>query len=131
MLGLDPHAICVLLDFKTAFVDISIVVRLVQDLARCISAKEVAKIPALEWDGLVEFEGSAIFIPSPVFQNAILTSNTKNSSKLIPIILKEGRSFDVQEFQSNAVHHTYNLNAWLHGMKNRIGTQDMVLREPR
>jgi hypothetical protein len=46
MLGLGPHAICILLDLKTAFLDISIMVPLVQDLAGCISAEEVENIPA-------------------------------------------------------------------------------------
>jgi hypothetical protein len=67
MLGLGPHSICVLLDLKTAFTDLSIVVPSVQDLAGCISAEQVQNIPAPEENGLVGFKGSAIFIPSPVF----------------------------------------------------------------
>jgi hypothetical protein len=67
MLGLGPHAIWVLLDLKMAFTDLSIMVPLVQDLAGCISAEQVQNIPAPEENSLVGFEGSAIFIPSPVF----------------------------------------------------------------
>jgi hypothetical protein len=93
MLGLGSQAICVLLDLNTAFADLSIVVPLVQDPAECNSAEEVANIPAPEKNGLVGFEGSAIFIPSPVLQNTILKSNTKNPFKLIPIILNKARSF--------------------------------------
>jgi hypothetical protein len=65
----------------------------------------------------VGFEGSAIFIPSPVFQNAMLMLNTKNPSKLIPIISKKARSFDIPKFQSTAVHHAEDLSAWLYGVK--------------
>jgi hypothetical protein len=95
MLGLGPHAISIHLDLKTALACISIMIPSVQDLSGCISAEEVKNIPAPEWDGLVRFKGSAIFIPGPVFQNTILMLNTKNPSKLIPIISNKARSFDL------------------------------------
>jgi hypothetical protein len=117
MLGLGPHAICILLDLKTAFTDLSIVIPLVQDLAGCISAEEVKNIPAPEESCLVGFKESAHFIPNPVFQNIILMSYTKNLFDLIPIILIEIKCFDIHKFQSTAAHHADNLNAWLYGMK--------------
>ncbi len=99
-----------------AFMGLSIVIPLVQDLAGCSSAEEVANIPAPEKNGLVGFKGSAIFILGPVFQNTILTSNTKNPFELIPIILNEARSFDILEFKTTLVTHADDLNAWLYGV---------------
>ena len=69
-------------------------------------------------NGLDGFKGSAIFIPGPVLQNTIITLNTKNPFKLIPIISRTARSFDEEhELKANAVTHTDDLSAWLYGVK--------------
>jgi hypothetical protein len=103
-----------LLDLNMAFMDLHIVVLLVQDLAGCDSAKEVANIPAPEENGLVGFEGSAIFIPDLVLQNTILTLIMKNPFELIPIIVNKARSFEMEhEYQATAVTHADDLNARL------------------
>jgi hypothetical protein len=62
MLSLGTQATFVLLDLNTAFADLSIVVPIVQDIAGCDSAEDVANIPAPEENVLIEFEGLAIFI---------------------------------------------------------------------
>jgi hypothetical protein len=94
---------CILPDLNMVFLDLNIVVPLVQDLAGCHSAEEVANIPAPEENGLVGFEGSTIFIPGPVLQNSTLTLNMKNPFELIPIILNKARSFDIHKFKATAV----------------------------
>jgi hypothetical protein len=112
MLGVGPQATYILPDLNTALADIQIVVPMVQDLAGCKSAKEVANIPAPEENGLVGFEVSAIFIPGPVLRNTIISAKTKNPFKLIPIISQAARSFDEErKLKATAVTHADNLNA--------------------
>ena len=94
MLGVGSQATCVLLDLKTAFKDIQLIVLTVHDLAECKSAEEVANIPAPGEDGLIGFKGSAIFIPGPILRNAIIKLNSKNTFELIPIISNAARIFD-------------------------------------
>ncbi len=117
MLGVGSQATCVLLDLKTAFKDIKLIVLTVHDLAKCKSAKEVTNIPAPGEDGLVGFEGSAIFIPGPILSNTIIKLNSKKPFELIPIISNTARIFD-NEYGSGikAVHHADNLSAWLYGV---------------
>jgi hypothetical protein len=86
MIGFGARAASILPDLNSAFVDTRIVVPSVQDLAACESAEEVANIPAPNKNGVVGFEGSAIFIPGPVLRNAIIESNSKDPFELIPII---------------------------------------------
>ncbi len=118
MLGVSPQATCMLLDLNTAFKDIQLIVPSVYDLAEWKSAKDVANIPAPEANGLDRFEGSAIFIPGPVLQNTIITSNTKNPFELIPNISCAARRFDEEhELEATAVTHADNLSAWLYGVK--------------
>jgi hypothetical protein len=97
MLGVGSRVTCVLLDLKTAFKDIKLILPTVHDLAECKSAKEVASIPAPEEEGLVGFEGSAIFIPGPILRNAIIKSNSKIPFELIPIISITGKDFGQRE----------------------------------
>jgi hypothetical protein len=78
MIGFGARAACILPDLNSAFADTHIVVPSVQDLAACVSAEEVANIPAPNENGIVGFEGSAIFIPGPVLRNAIIESNSKD-----------------------------------------------------
>jgi hypothetical protein len=121
MLGPGSQAICILLDLNMAFIDLNIVVPLVQDLTGCNSAEEVANIPAPEENRLVGFEGSAIFIPGLVLQNTILTSNTKNPFELITIISNKARSFYMEhEYKATTITHADDLNAWLYGMKTGL-----------
>ncbi len=118
MLGVGPRATYILPYLNTALADIQIVVPTFQDLAGCKSAKEVANIPSPEENGLVGFEGSAIFIPGPVLWNTIISVKTKNPFKLIPIISQAARSFDKEhELEATAVTHADDLNAWLYGVK--------------
>ena len=121
MLGVGSRAIGVLLDLKTAFKDIHLIVLTVQDLAKCKSAKEVPNIPAPGEDGLVGFEGSFVFIPGPTLCNSIIKSNSKNPFELIPVISNAARIFE-EENGSNtkAVHHADNLSAWLYGMQTGL-----------
>jgi hypothetical protein len=118
MLGVSPQATCVLLDLNTAFRDLQLVVPSVHDLAGCNSANEVANIPAPEENGLIGFEGSAIFIPGPILWNTIIVSNTKNPFELIPIISSAARSFDKEhKLKATAITHSDNLSALLYGVK--------------
>jgi hypothetical protein len=64
------------INLTSALADCNIVVPTVDELAACTTAQEVAAIPAPNVNGLVGFEGSAIFIPAPALRNAILASNT-------------------------------------------------------
>ncbi len=98
--------------------DIQLIVPSVYDLAECKSAKDVTNNPAPEANGLNGFEGSAIFIPGPVLQNTIISSNMKNPFKLIPIISRTARSFDKEhKLEATAVTHADDLSAWLYGVK--------------
>jgi len=84
MLGLGAHAMCVLIDLRTALADCLIMVPVVTDLSDCKSAEYVANIPAPEENGLVGFERSSIFIPPPVLRDAILASTTTTFSDSAP-----------------------------------------------
>ncbi len=75
LIGFGARAARILPDLNSAFMDICIIVPSVQDLAACESAEEVANIPAPNENGVVGFEGSAIFIPGPVLRNTIIESN--------------------------------------------------------
>ena len=121
MLGMGSQAISVLINLNSAFADCNIVVPTVQQLAECETAQDVADIPAPTATGLIGFEGSAIFIPGPVLRNAILTANTTNPSKLIPIVSAAARAFDLahanaENMRGNAVNHADDLLAWLYGV---------------
>ncbi len=71
MTSLGNQATYVLIDLKTALADCRIVVPTVTELAKCKGVKDVTNIPAPEENGHVGFDGSAVFIPSPVLRNAI------------------------------------------------------------
>jgi hypothetical protein len=72
---------------------------------------------------MVGFEGSAIFIPGPVLRSAILMSNTKDPFRLIPLMTRTAREFDLAQTKNNTIlqektiTHSDNLNAWLYSMK--------------
>ena len=121
MLGVGTRANWVLLDLKTAFKDIQLNAPTVHALAECKSADEVTNIPAPGEDGLIGFEGSAIFIPGPILCDSIIKSNSKNLFKLIPIISNTARIFDKENgSKTKAVQHAYDLSAWLYGMKTGL-----------
>jgi hypothetical protein len=121
MLGVGLQATYILLDLNTALADILILVPTVPDLAGCKSAKEVANIPAPEEDGLVGFEGSAIFIPGPVLENTIISAKKKNPFELIPIISQAAWSLDKEhKLKATAVTHAEDLNAWLYRVKTGL-----------
>jgi len=117
MLGLGAHATYVLIDSRTALADCQIVVPAVTDLSDCESAQDVTNIPAPEENGLADFEGSSIFIPAPVLQNAILRSGTNNEPfELIPIVTEAVRNFDSDHEEDEmitnlAITHADDLNA--------------------
>jgi hypothetical protein len=133
MLGLGSQASsCILIDLDMAFKDFQIVVPSVQDLAGCESAKEVENIPAPKVNGVVGFEGSAIFIPGPVLRNSIVSANTKNPFELIAIITQVAQAFDLEnELESTAVTHADNLNAWLYKSEERPHQRDKIHHKPR
>ena len=122
MLGLGAQASCVILDIRSALADFNIIVPSVQDIAGCKSAEEVAAIPEPEENGVIGFEGSAIFIPGPVLRNAIISANTKDPFGLIPIVSQAAKSFDGDNEveATSAVHHADDLNAWLYGVKRGL-----------
>ncbi len=116
MLGLGAHATYVLIDSRTALADCQIVVPAVTDLSDCESAQDVANIPAPEENGLVDFEGSSIFIPATVLRNAILVSGTNEPFKLIPIVTETARNFNSDHEKDKmitnlAITHADDLNA--------------------
>jgi hypothetical protein len=113
MIGLGAHAAAIIPDLNSAFADTRIVVPSVQDLAACESAEEVANIPEPNENGVVSFEGLAIFIPGPVLRNAIIESNSKDPFELIPIIYRIVRTFDQEHNTTSAETHADDLCAWL------------------
>ena len=116
MLGLGAHTMYDFIDLRTALADCQIVVPAVTDLSDCESAQDVANIPAPEENGLVDFEGSSIFIPAPVLRNAILRSGTNEPFELIPIVTESARNFhsnhEEDEMITNlTITHADDLNA--------------------
>ena len=116
MLGLGAHTMYIFIDLRTALADCQIVVPAVTDLSDCESAQDVANIPAPEENGLVDFEGSSIFIPAPVLRNAILRSGTNEPFELIPIVTEAARNFDSDHEEDEmitnlTITHADDLNA--------------------
>jgi len=91
--------------------DICVVVPSVQELSGCESAQDVENIPALNQNGEKGFEGLAIFIPGPVLRNAVIESNSRNPSELIPIIYQTARTFDQERNINSAIPHADDLCA--------------------
>ncbi len=123
-MGLGNQATYILIDSKTALGDCRIIVPTVAELAECKTAKGVANIPVPDKNDLVGFEGSTVFIPSPLLRNAILASDTNEPFELIPILIvtAAARAFNLEHEEdetmvSKAITHADNLNAWLNGVK--------------
>ncbi len=122
MIGLGARGTCVLPVLQSAFADVQIVIPSVQDLGGCTSAEDIANIPVPDQNGVVGFEGSAIFIPGPLFRNAIIESNTRNPSELIPLMYQVARAFDQAcgPTATSGVTHADDLCAWLYGVKTGL-----------
>ena len=122
MLGIGAHATYVHIDLRTALRDCQIIVPAVTNLSDCKTANDIANIPAPEEYGPVSFEGSVIFMPTPVLWNEILASGTKKPSELIPIVTDAAINIDSDNEEdatttSLALTHVDDLNAWLYGVK--------------
>ncbi len=120
MISLGTQATWINLSLNSALAYCNIVVPTINKLAACTTAKEVEDIPAPEENGLVGFEGLAIFIPAPALRNAILASNTRNPFELIPLMTRTARAFDnahendkTIQYGTAITHNTDDLNAWL------------------
>ena len=92
------------------------------ELSGCTTAQEVDNIPTLT-EGKPGFEGSEIYIPGPIFRNAIMTSNTTNPFELIPLINTTARTFienltddDLASMNGNPVNHADDINTWFYGI---------------
>ena len=94
MIGLGARATSIFPVLNSTLEDICVVVPSVQELSGCKSAQDVENVLALDQNGEKGFKGLAIFIPGPVLRNAILESNWRNPSELIPIIYQTAWTFD-------------------------------------
>ena len=123
MLGMGTQSVSVLVKFNLALANCNIIVPTVKELSRCKTAQEVKDIPIPATNGLVVFKGSAIFIPGPFLQDAIITSNSNDPFGLIPLMNSRARDFETKvadilaEMNGNPVNHADNSNAWLYGIK--------------
>ncbi len=123
MLGMGTQVVSVLVDLNLALANCNIIAPTVNKLSGCATAQEVEDILILAANGLVGFKGSAIFIPGPVLQNVINTSNTNDPFDLIPLMNSRARDFEAEvvdilaEVNWNPVNHADNLNAWLYGIR--------------
>ncbi len=107
LIGLGDRATTILIDLNSAFRDLRFVVPSVQDLADCESAKDVTNLNQPDENGVIRFEGPAIFIPGPVLRNAIIALNSRNPFKLNPIVSQAARAFDQEHADAGAVRHAH------------------------
>jgi hypothetical protein len=77
MLGMGPQAISVLVGLNTALANCDIIVPTVLGLLGCTAAQEVKDIP-VPAGGVFGLEGSTIYIPGPIFRNAIVALGSTN-----------------------------------------------------
>ena len=98
MLGMGPQAVCVLVDLNSALANCDIIVPTANELLACTTVQEVEAIapPARALRNANDFEGSAVFIPGPLFRNTIIASGTTNPLQLIPLITATARAFEVR-----------------------------------
>ncbi len=121
MLGMGTQAGSILVDLNLALANCNIIVPTINKLSGCATAQEVEDIPIPAANGVVGFEGSAIFIPGPLLQNAIITSNTNDPFNVIPLMNSRARDFKAEvadilaEMNGNPVNHMDDLNTWLCG----------------
>jgi hypothetical protein len=123
MLGMGTQSVSVLVDLNLVPANCNIIVPTVDVLSRCKTVQEVKDIPIPGTNGLIGFEGSAIFIPGPFLQDAIITLNSNDPFNLIPLMNSRARDFETKvadilaEMNGNPVNHADDLNAWLYGVK--------------
>jgi hypothetical protein len=129
MLGMGTQAVSVLVNLNSALENFNIIVPTADKLSGCKTAQEVEDIPIPATNGLVGFEGSAIFIPGPFLQNTIITSNRNDPFDLIPLMNSRARDFETKvadmlaKMNGNPVNHVDNLNAWLYGIRRGTITE--------
>lgn len=124
MLGMGPQAVCVLVDLNSALANCDIIVPTANELLACTTVQEVEAIapPARALRNANDFEGSAVFIPGPLFRNAIIASGTTNPLQLIPLITATARAFEVRVndegivCNGDPVSHASNIHSWLFGV---------------
>ena len=123
MLGMGTQSVSVLVNLNLALANCNIIVPTIDKLLRFKTAQEVEDIPIPATNGLVGFEGSAIFIPGPFLQDAIITLNSNDPFDLIPLMNSRARDFETKvadilaEMNGNPVSHADDLNTWLYGIK--------------
>jgi hypothetical protein len=111
MLGMGTQSVSILVDLNLALANCNIIVLTIDKLSGCKTAQEVEDIPIPATNGLVGFEGSAIFIPGPFLQNAIITLNSNNPFDLVPLMNSRARDFETEvadilaEMNGNPVNH--------------------------
>ncbi len=120
---MGTQSVSVLVDLNLVLAHCNIIVPTVDELSRCKTAQEVEDIPIPVTNGLVGFKGSAIFIPEPFLQDAIITLNSNDPFDLIPLMNSRTRDFETKvadilaEINGNPVNHADDFNAWLYGIK--------------
>ncbi len=135
MLEIGTQSVSILVNLNLALANCNIIVPTINELSRCKTAHEVKVIPIPVTSGLVGFKGSAIFIPGPFLQDAIIMLNSNDPFDLIPLINSRARDFETEvadilaEMNGNPINHADDLNAWLYGIKQGTipGTRYSVL----
>ncbi len=123
MLGMGTQSVSILVNLNLALANCNIIVPTFNKPSGCKTAQEVKDIQIPATNGLIGFEGSAISIPGPFLQNAIIMSNTNDPFNLIPLMNSRARDFETKvedilaEMNRNPVNHADNLNAWLYGVR--------------
>ena len=120
MIGLGARATIVFPVLNSALEDIRVVVPSVQELSGCESAQDVENIPVIDQNGEKGFEGSAVFIPGPVLRNAIIETNSRIPSELIPLIYQTARTFDQEHNINSAIPQADDLFAWIWSVKEGL-----------
>ena len=121
MIGMGSQAVSVLVDLNSALANCNIIVPPVLNLSGCTTAQEVKDIPA-PTGGVIGFEGSSIYIPGPIFRNAIITSGSTSPFELIPLMNATARAFEAETratqvvLNGNPINHADDINAWLYGV---------------
>jgi hypothetical protein len=85
---MGPQAVSILINLNSALANCYIIVPTIDKNLGCTSDQEVKDIPN-PVEGVPGFEGSAIYIPGPIFRNAIIASNSTDCFKLIPLIQQQ------------------------------------------
>ena len=74
----------------------------------------------IDQNGERGFEGLAVFIPGPVLRNAIIESNSRIPSEIIPFIYQTARIFDQERNINSAIPHADDLCAWIWSVKEGL-----------